>query len=324
MKKLPQVNIIKKTNHWVMYAFFLSLVTFLRLLPRRAALSTMRGVGWAAFYLLKSRRLRALRHLNAALGHEKSGSDIHRIARQTFSNFGAFAADAVLMPRLMENGIHKLVTAEGLEHLDSLSRNNERAILLTAHLGNWELLWAWLVKRGYKVKAIGAPHRNPWINRMIADARKGAGYHSIERGNHTREILRALADGYSIGVLIDEDTKVDSVFVRFFNQWAHTPVGPVRLALKYGLKIIPVFIHLRSDDTYHVQVKEPLPLVITGDKRRDLIVNTQACSDAYEAVIREHPEQWLWMMRRWKTQPKRETLETCEIDFAVAKTCLGQ
>jgi Kdo2-lipid IVA lauroyltransferase/acyltransferase len=133
----------------------------------------------------------------------------------------------------------------------------------------------------------------------------------IERGNHTREILRALAGGYSIGVLIDEDTKGDGVFVRFFNQWAHTPEGPVRLALKYGLKIIPVFIRLRSDDTYHIEVKEPLPLVITGDKRRDLIVNTQMCSDACEAIIREHPEQWLWMMRRWKTQPKGEALEAC-------------
>jgi KDO2-lipid IV(A) lauroyltransferase len=252
-----------------------------------------------------------LKHLTAAFGQEKPASDIRRIARQAFSNFGAFAADTVLTPRIMGNGIDELITAEGLEHLDSLSRNNEGAILLTAHFGNWELLAAWVAKRGYKIKVIAAPQTNQWINRLIADMRKGAGYESIERGNHTREILRALANGYSIGVLIDQDTKVDGVFVKFFSQWAHTPVGPVRLALKYGLKIIPIFIHLRSDDTYHVAVKGPLPLAVTGDKRRDLIVNTQRCSDACEAIIRQHPEQWLWMMRRWKTQPKGETLEAC-------------
>ena len=307
-KELKRI-VVKKTKQRAVYCSVWAVVSFLRFLPRRAALLLMRRAGWAAFYLLKSKRLRALKHLTAAFGHEKSASDIRRIARKTFSNFGAFCADAVLIPRLMGKGVRKLITAEGLEHLDNLSRNNEGAILLTAHFGNWELLAAWVAKCGYKLKVIASPHNNQWINRMIADARDGSGYQSIERGNHTREILRALADGFSIGVLIDEDTKVDGVFVRFFDQWAHTPVGPVRLAVKYGLKIIPLFIHLRSDDTYHVEVKAPLPLVITGDKRRDLIVNTQACSDAYEAVIREHPEQWLWMMRRWKTQPKGKSLE---------------
>jgi len=238
-----------------------------------------------------------------AFGHEKSSSDIHRIARQAFLNFGAFAADAVLIPRIMENGIHRLITAEGLEHLDELSTNNQGAILLTAHFGNWELLGAWLAKCGYKVKAIGAPQANPGINRMIANARKMSGYQSIERGNHTREILRVLAEGYSIGVLIDQETKADGVFVKFFNRWSYTPAGPVRLARKYGLKIIPIFIRLRGDDTYHIEVKKPLPLLYTKDKMDDLVANTQMCSDAYEKMIHEYPEQWLWMMRRWRTQP---------------------
>jgi KDO2-lipid IV(A) lauroyltransferase len=324
VKKVSQEKIVKKTKQQVMYAVLLSLVTFVRFLPRRAALSMMRGLGWAAFYLLKSKRLRTLRHLSAAFDHEKSASDIHRIARQAFLNFGVFCADALLIPRIMGSGIDELITAEGIERLDGLSRNNQGAIMLTAHFGNWELLGAWFAKRGYKVKVIGAPHSNPWINRMIADARNRAGYQSIERGNHTREILRALAEGYSIGVLIDQDTKADGVFVRFLNQWANTPLGPVRLARKYGLKIIPIFIRLKSDDTYHVEVKEPLPLEFTGDKRRDLIVNTQMCSEACEKMIRRHPEQWLWMMRRGNKQPEGETLEACEGNLKGDIACGGQ
>jgi KDO2-lipid IV(A) lauroyltransferase len=324
VKKVLQKEINKNKKRRVLYGALLSLVTFVRLLPRRDAFAMTRGLGWAAFHLLKSKRMRALKQLTAAFGHEKSASDIRRIAKQVFLNFGAFSADAVLIPRFVGNGIHKLITAEGLEHLDALSRNNEGAILLTAHFGNWELLAAWVAKRGYKLKVIAAAQSNPWTNRLIADMRKGAGYESIERGNHTREILRALASGYSIGVLIDQDTKVDGVFVKFFDQWTHTPVGPVRLALKYGLKIIPIFIHLRSDDTYHVAVKAPLPLVVTGDKRRDLIVNTQICSDACEAIIRQHPEQWLWVMRRWKTQLKGDLLKACERDYVAANACIGQ
>jgi KDO2-lipid IV(A) lauroyltransferase len=112
--------------------------------------------------------------------------------------------------------------------------------------------------------------------------------------------------------------------VKFFKQWAHTPAGPVRLARKYGLKIIPAFIYLRSDDTYHVQVMDPLPLVFTADKKLDLIVNTQMCSDACEAIIRKHPEQWLWMMRRWKNQPKAKSLEVCERGFKTANASVKQ
>lgn len=322
MKKSVQEKISREIKHRVIYSCVVAFVAFLRCLPRGAAFEMTRGLGWAAFYLLKSKRMRTLKHLTAAFGHEKTASEIRQIAKRVFLNFGAFAADAVLAPGLMENGIHKLITADGLEHLDALSRNNEGAILLTAHFGNWELLAAWVAKRGHKLKVVAAAQSNPWTNRLIADMRKGAGYQSIERGNQTREILRALADGYSIGVLIDQGTKADGVFVKFFDQWAFTPVGPVRLALKYGLKIIPVFIYLRSDDTYHVEVKGPLPLVVTGNKRHDLIVNAQMCSNVYETVIREHPEQWLWVMRRWKTQPKGEHLQACETDLKVVNACV--
>lgn len=102
----------------MIYACVLAHVTLMRLLPRRAVLLTLRGLGLAAFHLVRSKRLGALRHLSVAFGHEKSPSDLYRIAGQTFLNFGAFAADAVLIPRSMENGIHRLITAEGLEHLE--------------------------------------------------------------------------------------------------------------------------------------------------------------------------------------------------------------
>ena len=307
-------NISKRMKHQVIYGCVFAFVTLLRFLPRRVALLTMRGMGLAAFHLVRSKRLRALRHLSIAFGHEKSSSDIYRIARRVFSNFGAFAADAILIPRIIGNGIHELITVEGVEHLDEVSRNNQGAILLTAHFGNWELLGAWLAKGGYKVKAIGAPHSNQGINRLIANARDASGYQSMERGNHTREILRALAEGYCIGVLIDQETKADGVFVKFFNRWAYTPVGPVRLARKYGLKIIPIFIRIRSNHTYHIEVKNPLPLVFTNDKKRDLMVNTQICSDAYEKMIQEYPEQWLWMMRRRQTQPVSSSKARSEED----------
>jgi len=107
-----------------------------------------------------------------------------------------------------------------------------------------------------------------------------------------------------LGMLVDQDiSDVNGVFVDFFGKKAHTPAGPVILAARYGVPIIPVFMHLEKNLTYCVKCYEPIEIVNTGNPKADVIINTQKCSDIYEAVIREHPEQWAWFHRRWKTQP---------------------
>lgn len=297
-----------KTKHWFIFSFVLALARFLRLMARKPAIFLMKGVGWGAFHLARSRRKRTLRQLNMAFGREKSSGEIHRLARRVFLNFGVFAADAIRIPKILGNGIDRLITVEGIERIDRLSKANQGAILLTGHFGNWELLAAWLVKKGYKIKVVASPGNNPQLTALVVESRNEAGYTNISRGSGTREIVRAIADRYFIGMLIDVDTRVEGVFVKFFDQWAHTPVGPVRLAEKYGLQIIPVFMRLTDDYSYHLEVKEPLPLVFTGDRSRDMVVNTQMCSDAYEQIIRRYPDQWLWMMKRWKKQPDGRSL----------------
>jgi KDO2-lipid IV(A) lauroyltransferase len=104
-------------------------------------------------------------------------------------------------------------------------------------------------------------------------------------------------------MLIDLDTKVEGVFVKFFNRWAHTAIGPLVLAEKYGVKIVPVFMRLKKDLTYHIEIQDPLQLQFTEDKERDLFVNAQKCSNVCEQIIRHYPEQWVWMHERWKKQP---------------------
>ncbi len=293
----------KKFEHWLIYVNVCVLIKLLRLLPRPAAIVLMRSLGRAVFFLIKSRRERTLQHLDSAYGHEKSSADINQMAKQVYLNIGTCAADAIRMPQIMGNGIDKMITVEGREHLDRISENGQGAILLTAHFGNWELLAAWIARTGYKLKVVGTPNHDPRLDKLITDARNSLGYFNIARGSGTRDIIRAIRDGYFIGMLIDQDTKVDGVFVKFFDQWAHTAVGPVVLARRYGLKIIPVFMRLDSNIKYHIEVQEPLELEFTENKERDLVVNTQKCSDAYERIIRQYPEQWVWMHRRWKKQP---------------------
>ena len=158
--------------------------------------------------------------------------------------------------------------------------------------------------KGYPTYVVGRQLNNPGLDRLVTVNRARAGIRNIVRGQSTRAILRALRQGGMVGFLIDQDTKVEGVFVDFFGRPAYTPVGPVVLARKTGAPIVPAAIHREADDTHHVVVREAIPLVRTGNEREDRRVNTERCSKALERFIREHPTQWVWMHRRWKRRPE--------------------
>lgn len=296
----------KRIKNWLIYINICALVQLLRLLPRQVAVGIMRSLAWIAFYLIRSVRSKTVRHLTLAFGNEKSSREIKQIAKQVFLNLGTFISDAIRIPQIIENGMRTLITIEGREYLDQAVANRKSAIMLTGHFGNWELLGAWLAQNGYRLKVVATPLYDPRLDKMVIKIRNQAGYTNIARRNATREITHGIRNAYSIGMLIDQDTRVEGVFVKFFDLWAHTAVGPVVLARKYGLKIVPVFIRMNKDLTYHIEVEEPLQLEFTENRERDLIVNTQKCSDVYERVIRQYPEQWVWMHSRWKKQPPRK------------------
>ncbi len=264
--------------------------------------------------LVKSRRMSTIKHLQQAFGEEKSYAEINRIAKQIFLNFSVCAADAIRLPRIIEEGMDKIISVKGQEILDPVNKRGKGAILLTAHFCNWELLGAWMAKNGYKIKVVGTTNKNIHIDKIITETRNNAGYYNIARKTGTRDIIRALEEGWFIGMLIDQDTKVDGVFVNFFDQWAHTATGPMVLARKYNLDVIPMFIRLKEDFTYQLEVQKPLELEFTDDKKRDLLVNTQRCSDAYEDIIRRYPEQWAWFHPRWKKQPEGIKEEINELE----------
>jgi len=227
--------------------------------------------------------------------------EIH--AHRVFLHFGTVVADFIREPNIIKSGINKLITIEGIEHLDQAMAPGRGSLMITAHFGNWELLGAWLAQNGYKFKVVGATHSDERLDRLIVETRNSAGYTNIARGKSTREILRCLKDGQTVGMLIDQDTRVQGVFVNFFGQPTFTPTGPVVLARKFKLPLVPIFMRLKDDFSYHIECSAPIDLVFTDNEELDNQVNTQKCSDVYENIIRRYPEQWVWMHKRWKTKP---------------------
>jgi len=298
-------NSVHKIRDRLLYYIVRSLAWLLRLLPRRAGFRTMRFLGRILFLTACSVRKRTILHLTLALGDEKSATEIKILARCVFQHFCSMLVDIFRLPELVRQGINDLVTAEGFECVNKSRRGGRGVILLTGHFGNWEVLGAWIAQNGCPLKVVGRELFNPQLDQLLVNLRNQAGYTNIARGRATREIVRCLQDGFAVGMLIDQDTRVPGVFVNFFGRPTHTPVGPVLLAQKYGLDIIPVFMYLRDDLTYRIECMPPIALEKTGNIEEDLFNNTQKCSDAYERIIRRYPEQWVWMHKRWKKQPER-------------------
>jgi len=279
------------------------LIRGLRHLPRRTAIWLMQGLGVLIFTFAKDDRLRTISQLSMAFGPEKSAAEIRALAAQVYRHFAIALADTMRLPVILSQGLDTLISVQGIHHLEQALADGQGVLMITGHFGNWELLGAWMAQNGYPLRVVGTTLENPGVDKIVVEMRNQAGYTNIARGAGTRDIIRYLRQGCAIGMLIDQDTKVPGVFVHFFGRPTHTPTGPAILARKFKIPIIPIFMHLKDDLTYQIECEPPLDLEYTADEARDLVVNTQKCSDAYERIIRRFPEQWVWMHKRWKTQP---------------------
>ncbi|MBU0483409.1 MAG: lysophospholipid acyltransferase family protein [Proteobacteria bacterium] len=293
----------KKIRDQLFYLLVLIMIKLLRLMPRKPAVKLLRMLGAIIFHLGGSTRRKTVKHLTLAFGHEKTEQEIIQIARNNFIHLFGAAADFFRLPCLLKNEFNGLITTEGLHHLEQAWAEGKGVMMLTAHFGNWELLAAWLAWNGYPMKGVGTSLFDPRLDKLVVETRTKAGITNIARGKATREIMRTLKEGGAIGMLIDQDTKVKSTFVNFFGYPASTPTGPTLLARKFKIPIIPIFIHMREDLTYHIEGFPPITQEYSDNEERDITINTQRCTDLYEQVIRRHPAQWVWMHKRWHRKP---------------------
>lgn len=292
----------KSVKHILAYLFVLALLHLVNRLPRRAALWVGTAVGRLGYRAMRKERRKVEAGLRTALGGEMDEGARRALARQVFVHLARNAVDAMRVRRAFGGEIEAIVGAEGLEHLDRALAQGRGAIALSGHIGSWELLGAYLVRRGYPVSVVGRPLRDPRFHRLLIAHRKSADIQNLireGRGSLIPAILRALRMNRVVGLLADQNTDVDGLFVVFFGRPAYTPVGPVVLSLRTGAPILPMAIHRQADETHRVVVRPPLALVATGDRDADLRENVQRCAAAIEALIREHPSQWVWMHRRW-------------------------
>jgi KDO2-lipid IV(A) lauroyltransferase len=261
------------------------------------------ALGTAAFHLAGRERQKALLSLGRAFP-EKSEGERLVLARACFRHLGRCALEAAVAPRLSAARFDALVHVP-LAVRSMLLRAHGKGlgvVAVTGHVGHWELLgWAF-VRQGIPLHVIARENVDARLTSLVVDFRAKGGVHTLLRGVPGAAVgmLRALRRGAALGLLVDQDTRVQSVFVPFFGAQASTPRAPADLTLRTGAPTVVVFLQRGEDGRYHLSGEE-LEVKASGNTEADVLALTCAYSLAIETAIRRAPAQWVWMHQRWKT-----------------------
>jgi KDO2-lipid IV(A) lauroyltransferase len=219
-----------------------------------------------------------------------------------FRSIGRLLVAFAKFPYIRRDNLARWVRLEGGEHFDAALREGRGVLFATAHLGNWELSAFAHALLAAPMNVVVRPLDNPFIDAMVERRRALTGNRPIGKKDFARAILKALAANEAVGILIDQNASpTDGVFVDFFGVKACAGAGFAKFAAHSGAAVIPGFALWSESERQYVLRFYP-PVVMTGDVARD----TQALQSKLEEVIREYPDQWLWIHRRWKTRPEGE------------------
>jgi len=298
-----------KLQTFLEYALARSIIGVLGLLPRSAAIGLGRGMGRIAYSL--PGRLRRTGEINLRIAFpELSEAERRRLLKGCFDTLGRLLGEFSQFRRATAETLRKLIEYDpvGLAHLRAAEQDHRGVIFLTGHLGAWEMLsFGWSALE-YPISFLVRPIDNPRIESMIESVRTRFGNRAIDKKNAAREALRVLKAGGTLGILSDLNTQPhEGVFVPFFGRLACTTAGIATLALKTDALVIPtVAVWDAEKRRYFFHGDPPLELIRTGDKHKDLELNTARFAAAMEKLIRQYPDQWMWIHKRWKTRPPGE------------------
>lgn len=271
-------------------------------LPWRAVDLVGRGLGRLLHLLNRRERRRMAAHLALAFP-EMPAEERARLAGRCAAHHGVNLTENLhLLARGLERVLPR-IEVTGWEHVEAARERGRPVLFVTGHLGNWELMSAVFPSRGFPVYGVGRELQHPALHEAVERFRNRLGARTIVRGDrHAARRLRDVMRGEAgLVMLIDQDTKVDGVWVPFFGRSAYTPTAAAELGLRHRMTVVPLFLTRRSDGTHECRF---LAAVELPD---DVTEATARLTALIEAQVRRHPEQWVWMHRRWRRRPPGET-----------------
>jgi KDO2-lipid IV(A) lauroyltransferase len=289
-------------RNWAEYCLAIAVVTALEWMPAALAHATARAaVRLFLDWPLPKLRRTAERNLTLAMPGWDA-AERRRTIDAVFRSIARMLVTFAKFPRIGPANVDRWIRCEGAEHFTAALAQGRGVLFATAHLGNWELsAFAHALLTG-PMNVVVRPLDNPLIDALVERRRELSGNRIIAKQDFARTILKALAANEAVGILIDQNASLENgVFVDFFGIAACAGSGFAKIAARSGAAVIPGFaLWSEAEQRYVLRFYPAVPIM--GDAAAD----TQRLHACLEEVIREYPDQWLWLHRRWKTRPPGE------------------
>jgi KDO2-lipid IV(A) lauroyltransferase len=291
-------------QHRIEYFGVLVITWIARALPQTVAIAMGRGIGWFAYAVLGIRRSVTQDNLRKAFP-DKPERWIRQTAKVCYQHFGRVGVELARLPKMDIRWIEKNVDFQGRDVLDRSQARGKGAVVMSGHIGNWEIMGATVAMLGYPATYIVTTQRNKAVEQWMDNLRSGRGIEIIKTHDNPIRAIRALKKNRIIAVLSDQDAHEDGAFVPFFGRLASTPRGGAVLQLKTDASPIFCLSTGLQGGKWRITLEDiPSPGEDIDKKDAEIQLLTYV-TKRLEEEIRKRPEQWLWMHRRWKTQPPK-------------------
>jgi KDO2-lipid IV(A) lauroyltransferase len=266
-------------------------------------------LGLCFYTLVPKKRRIALFNLDLAFGGKLSPVSKEILTRRMFKNLGRSFAEVVCIDKLGREDAASMVAPKDRKAIEEALGRGRGILVLTAHFGNWGLLSSVFARLGYKVNVLTKPVKDPVVNDFWRSRLEATGMRLLTREDAMKKMLACLRKNEAVALVLDQNRPSgQGVFVDFFGTKASTISALAILAMMSKAPVIPVFLIRGGREPWHhrMECRAPLEFEYPPDGSDAVVFNTQRYTKIIEEVVRRHPEQWIWLHKRWRSRPEGE------------------
>jgi len=285
---------MKKIVHFIEFILIKVLFIFFKIIGYKYSSNLGFLIGKIIGPIFRSKKL-IIKNLQKANLQKKN--DIQKIASNVLGNYGRIFAEYVHLKNFRNDKLEKYISIEGLEHLNNLKKTKKRAVFISGHFNNFELMAMQIEKAEIELATIYRPLNNFLLNKTMEQIRtENICKNQIKKGRAgSREIIKNLIKGKSIAIMIDQRVR-EGKKIEFFNNLATTTTIPAQLIKKYNCELVPVYIERRKNNYFRMFVSKPIKI----DKNKSILEITKFLNNLLERMILRNIDQWIWTHNRWK------------------------
>ena len=285
---------MKKIIYFIEFILIKVLFIFFKIIGYKYSSNLGFLIGKIIGPIFRSRKL-IIKNLQKA--NLQKQNNLEKIASDVLGNYGRIFAEYVHLKNFRNDKLEKYISIEGLEHLNNLKKTKKRAVFISGHFNNFELMAMQIEKAGIELATIYRPLNNFLLNKTMEQIRtENICKNQIKKGRAgSREIIKNLIKGKSIAIMIDQRVR-EGIKIDFFNNQATTTTIPAQLVKKYNCELIPVYIERRKNNYFKMFISKPIKI----DKNKSVLEITKFLNNLLERMIVRNIDQWIWTHNRWK------------------------